>query len=52
MNVGKIVGGGRIKKVILENMALLPDIKVESKINRSVVNIRLRKGQGEESEKW
>lgn len=28
LNVGKIVGGGKLKKVVMENLAILPDIQV------------------------
>ena len=27
LNVGKIVGGGKLKKVVMENLAILPDIQ-------------------------
>lgn len=42
LNVGKIVGGGKLKKIVMDNLSILPDIQVESKINKQVVNIRLR----------
>lgn len=42
LNVGKIVGGGKLKKIIMDNIAIMPDIDVQSKINKQTVHIRLR----------
>lgn len=42
LNVGKIVGGGKLKKIIMNNIAIMPDIDVQSKINKQTVHIRLR----------
>lgn len=42
---GKIVGGGKLKKIIIENVSLLPKIDVRTKINKSIIQIRLIKGK-------
>jgi hypothetical protein len=42
INVGKIAGGGKLKRIIMENQPILPSISVQSKINKQSVDIRLR----------
>jgi 16S rRNA C967 or C1407 C5-methylase (RsmB/RsmF family) len=42
-NTGKIVGGGQLKKILLEHQHLLPKIQKESKINKQTVQVRLRR---------
>lgn len=45
INKGKIIGGGKVKKAILDNLTLVPKINKESKINKLKVQIRLRQNQ-------
>ncbi len=42
INMGKIVGGGKLKRVILDNQSCIPKIDKKSKINKEIVQIRLR----------
>ena len=41
INTGKIQGGGKIKRLIISNLDLLPNIDKLSKINKQSVQIRL-----------
>ena len=42
LNVGSIKGGGKLKKLIMENLAFLPEIEIKSKMNKSSIQIRVR----------
>ncbi len=41
--MGKIVGGGKLKRAVLDNLESLPQISKTSKINKQTIQIRLRK---------
>ena len=43
INIGKIVGGGQLKRIIVEHQHLLPKLEKQSKINKQKVQIRLRR---------
>ena len=42
LNTGKIIGGGKLKRVLLEYKQEIPKIGRESKISKPVVQLRLR----------
>ena len=42
INTGKIIGGGKLKRVLLEFKQEIPKIDRESKISKPVVQLRLR----------
>lgn len=42
VNTGKIVGGGQLKRIILEHQHLIPHIEKQSKINKQTVQVRIR----------
>lgn len=42
INKGKIIGGGKLKKAIMDNVDLVPKIDKASKINKQKVQVRLR----------
>ena len=46
----KIIGGGKLKKIIVENKHLLPNIDVQSKINKSIVQMRVIRRSENKSE--
>lgn len=43
LNMGKIIGGGKIKRLIVKFHHILPKLEKQSKINRNIVQVRLRK---------
>lgn len=42
INTGKIVGGGKLKRAIMDNRDCIPLIDKSSKINKQTVQLRLR----------
>lgn len=42
INIGKIVGGGKVKRAIMDHLECIPPIEKSSKINKQKVQIRLR----------
>ena len=44
LNMGKIIGGGKLKKLIMDNQDLMPKLSRGSKINKLVIQLRLRHG--------
>ena len=48
INTGRIVGGGKLKRILMEHKESLPDIKISSKISKPIVQLRLRDKAGEE----
>lgn len=42
VNTGKIVGGGQLKRIIIEHQHLIPHIEKQSKINKQTVQVRIR----------
>ena len=43
INTGRIIGGGKLKRAITQNMDCLPQVDTASKINKRVVQVRLRR---------
>lgn len=53
INVGKIVGGGQLKRIIMENQDLMPQLDVSSKFNKNAVQVRVRQlPPNDETRKW
>lgn len=42
INKGKIIGGGKLKRAIMDCVDLIPKIDKNSKINKQKVQVRLR----------
>lgn len=42
ISVGKISGGGQLKKMIVDHQHLLPQLQKESRINKQTIQIRVR----------
>ena len=47
INTGKLVGGGKLKKMVVDYVEYLPKVEKESKMSKSIVQVRLRKVKGE-----
>jgi len=43
VNTGKIIGGGKLKRLIVENKDVVPQIDRQSKISKPIVQLRIRK---------
>lgn len=43
VNTGKIIGGGKLKRLLMDNINVIPKIDLKSKISKPIVQLRLRK---------
>jgi hypothetical protein len=50
INVGKIVGGGRLKRLVVHNQDLIPAIDRQSKIIKEVIQLRIRKANNKQKQ--
>ena len=41
-NTGKIIGGGKLKRLLVDNIDVIPKIDLKSKISKPIVQLRLR----------